>query len=760
MATEEAARAPGREERRGWRRHVRRSVAALLAACALGAAGCGDSPTSADPVQQVVIEPATPEVALGETVQLTATVRDASGQPLAGRAVVWTSGDPATAVVDGNGLVTPARAGRVQIAASSEGQSGIVEVRITPKRVRTVTIELSANRVEVGDTVAVQVAATAADGERLSDRPSSITSSASGVAAVTASGSVVAVAPGSAQITADVEGVGAGATIEVVPAAATTITLSSAEVQLAPDQTTTIGVTARDRRGNVLSGRAASFTSSATGIATVDAGGTIRGVAPGTAIVTVKVEQAEATVTVRVTDPPTPLPAPVARIDLSTGDFTLTVNDTRTVGATLRDAAGNALADRPVAWSSSNTSVASVSATGLVRGIAPGTARIDVRAEGVTASVNVTVSAAPVTPPPPAPVARVTVAPGTVSLAVGATRTLTATTTDASGSPLAGRAVSWSSSATSVATVTSAGLVRAVGPGTATITATSEGVSGTASVTVTAPVARIDLSTGDFTLTVGETRTVGATPRDAAGNALADRPVTWSSSNTSVASVSPTGVVSALGPGTARIDVRSEDVTVSVTVTVTPVPVGRVTVTPGTVSLEVGATRALTATTADAAGNPLSGRTVSWSSSATSVATVNGSGLVTAVGVGTATITATSEGVSGTASVTVTAPPAVPGPPVRLEIVSGNEQAGLRNAELADPLVVRAVDAAGRPVPGVFILWTPSDGGVATPGLALTNEAGEASTRWRLSDKNGGQQMRASAIGVPSITFTAVARSR
>jgi hypothetical protein len=128
--------------------------------------------------------------------------------------------------------------------------------------------------------------------------------------------------------------------------------------------------------------------------------------------------------------------------------------------------------------------------------------------------------------------------------------------------------------------------------------------------------------------------------------------------------------------------------------------------------------------------------------------------------VGTATITATSEGVSGTASVTVTAPPAVPGPPVRLEIVSGNEQAGLRNAELADPLVVRAVDAAGRPVPGVFILWTPSDGGVATPGLALTNEAGEASTRWRLSDKNGGQQMRASAIGVPSITFTAVARNR
>jgi uncharacterized protein YjdB len=143
---------------------------------------------------------------------------------------------------------------------------------------------------------------------------------------------------------------------------------------------------------------------------------------------------------------------------------------------------------------------------------------------------------------------------------------------------------------------------------------------------VTAPVARIDLSTGDFTLRVGETRTVGATPRDAAGSALTDRLVTWSSSNTSVASVSPTGLVSALGPGTARIDVRSEDVTVSVTVTVTPVPVGRVTVTPATVSLEVGATRALTATTADAAGNPLSGRTVSWSSSATSVATVNGWG--------------------------------------------------------------------------------------------------------------------------------------
>jgi Bacterial Ig-like domain (group 2) len=91
------------------------------------------------------------------------------------------------------------------------------------------------------------------------------------------------------------------------------------------------------------------------------------------------------------------------------------------------------------------------------------------------------------------------------------------------------------------------------------------------------------------------------------------------------------------------------------TTTVSTVPVvASVAVSPGTGSMTVGQTLQLTATPKDASGNPLMGQVVTWASSAPAVATVNGSGLVTAVAAGTATITATSGGQSGTAAVTVT----------------------------------------------------------------------------------------------------------
>src|SRR5207245_4576237 len=89
-------------------------------------------------------------------------------------------------------------------------------------------------------------------------------------------------------------------------------------------------------------------------------------------------------------------------------------------------------------------------------------------------------------------------------------------------------------------------------------------------------------------------------------------------------------------------------------ITVTSVPVASVTVSPAPASVQAGQTLQLTATPKDVNGNPLTGRTITWSSSNTSVATVNSSGLVSGVVAGSATITATSEGQSGTAAITVT----------------------------------------------------------------------------------------------------------
>src|SRR6266550_1328070 len=95
-------------------------------------------------------------------------------------------------------------------------------------------------------------------------------------------------------------------------------------------------------------------------------------------------------------------------------------------------------------------------------------------------------------------------------------------------------------------------------------------------------------------------------------------------------------------------------VTWSVTGTCAPPAIASVVVSPASATVPVGQTLQLTATPEDANGNPLSGRTVSWSSGSTAFATVSGSGLVTGVAAGSATITATSEGQSGSASVRVT----------------------------------------------------------------------------------------------------------
>src|SRR5206468_839509 len=129
------------------------------------------------------------------------------------------------------------------------------------------------------------------------------------------------------------------------------------------------------------------------------------------------------------------------------------------------------------------------------------------------------------------------------------------------------------------------------------------------------------------------------------------RTVTWASSNPSVAAVSNAGLVSAVSPGSATITATSEGTNGTSSITVTNIPVVSVDVTPATATVQAGQTVQLTATPRDANGAALSGRAVSWSSSNTSVATVSSSGLVSGVTLGSATISATSEGKTGTASI-------------------------------------------------------------------------------------------------------------
>ncbi len=209
-------------------------------------------------------------------------------------------------------------------------------------------------------------------------------------------------------------------------------------------------------------------------------------------------------------------------------------------------------------------------------------------------------------------------------------------------------------------TISAAGLYTAgqtAGPYRVVATVSGGGaLTDTAAVTITTiPVASVTVSPTTAGIQVGATQQFTAVPKDAAGNTLTGRVVTWASSNTAIATVSSSGVVSGKAAGSATITATSETKSSTAAVTVTNVPVASVTVSPASASLLVGATQQFTAVTKDAAGNTLTGRTVTWASSNTAVAMVSGSGLATGMAGGPATITATSEGQSGPAALTITA---------------------------------------------------------------------------------------------------------
>src|SRR5690606_36600409 len=136
------------------------------------------------------------------------------------------------------------------------------------------------------------------------------------------------------------------------------------------------------------------------------------------------------------------------------------------------------------------------------------------------------------------PVAQVSVSPATPALFVGDVVQLRASLTAADGSVLTGRQVAWTTSAAGVASVDNTGNVKGIAAGTATITATSEGVRGSATVAVSLrPVATLTVIPADTTLFTGETATLVVELKAADGTVLTGTPVTWSSSASGIASV-------------------------------------------------------------------------------------------------------------------------------------------------------------------------------------------------------------------------------
>jgi len=176
-------------------------------------------------------------------------------------------------------------------------------------------------------------------------------------------------------------------------------------------------------------------------------------------------------------------------------------------------------------------------------------------------------SAAPVT------VESVLVSPASLNLAPGQSNTLTATALDKAGAPISGRTATWTSSTPSVATVSAAGVVSGVSDGVTSITGTINGKSASAAIIVRTPVASVLVTPSTASMIIGGTPVqLTAVPRDPGGNALAGRTVQWSSASPAIATVSSTGLVTGIGPGTATISATSEGTVGNASVAVTQNP--------------------------------------------------------------------------------------------------------------------------------------------------------------------------------------------
>ena len=321
-------------------------------------------------------------------------------------------------------------------------------------------------------------------------------------------------------------------------------------------------------------------------------------------------------------------------------------------------------------------------------------------------------------PDPPRPTA-VTVSPATAQLAaLGATVQLSAEVRDQNGQVMAGATVAWASDNAPVATVDGSGLVTTAGNGAATITATAGSASGTATVTVAQEVSAVVVSPPVDTLVArGDTVRLAAEASDANGHPVAGAELSWASSDTTVAAVDAGGLVTAAGNGAATITATVGAVSGTATVTVAQ-RVSAVAVTPAADTLLAGDTLRLSAVAADANRHPVAGAEFSWASSDTSVAVVDGAGLVTGVGPGQAAVTATAAGVTGRADLTVVAPA-----PTTIAVTP--DTVALTALGQTAQLTAEVRDQAGRAMEGVTVAWSSGDKTVAAvDSVGLVTAAG------------------------------------
>ena len=560
-------------------------------------------------VSSVSLDKTSVSLNVGESVTLAATVKPDNAT---NKTVSWSSSNASVASVDASGKVSAVAEGTATITAKAGDKSATCSVTVTKKVVAVESVTLDKSSLELNEGETATLTATVKP-DNASDKTVTWSSSKTSVATVDANGKVTAVAEGNATITAKAGNKSATCSVTVTKnvVAVESITLDKSSLELTEGETATLTATVKpDNATN----KTVTWTSSSSSIATVDQNGKITAVSEGTATITAKAGDKTASCTVTVKKKV----VAVESVTLDKSSLELTEGETATLTASVKpDNATN----KTVTWSSSNQSVATVDQNGTVTAVAEGNTTITAKAGDKTATCSVTVKKNTVA------VESVTLDKSSLELTEGETATLTATVKPDNAT---NKTVTWSSDKTSVATVDANGKVTAVAEGTATITAKAGDKTATCSVTVKKNVIAVESVTLDITYTIlntGETLTLTATVKP--DNAT-DKTVTWSSSNSSVATVDANGKVTAVAQGTAIVTAKAGDKTATCTVIVmkTDIPVESITLDITFTILNTGETLTLTATVKpDNATN----KTVTWSSSNPTIAAVDQNGIVTAL---------------------------------------------------------------------------------------------------------------------------------
>ena len=344
------------------------------------------------------------------------------------------------------------------------------------------------------------------------------------------------------------------------------------------------------------------------------------------------------------------------------------------------------------------------------------------------------------TGPTEAAVATVEVTPSAQTItAFGNTVQLTAVAKDAQGGTLSGKTFSWTSSATGVAAVNASGVVTAAGNGTATITATTDGVSGSVSVAVaqqpaqlairtqpsgaasgqpfvTQPVIEVQDANGNV-VTIDNSTIVTAALTQGSGTLEGTLTATAAAGIAAFTDLEISGTVGDYG---LTFSAANLDVATSGVFPVSPGAIAEITLTPTADTLRaLGDATQLTATARDVSGNDVPDAVFTWTSSDVSIATVDASGVVTAIGNGLATITVTADNVFAAAAL------AVAQAVTRVAVTPGTDTLTSIGASRLFSAV--AFDANDSTVANAVFLWLSSNHIVAivdTAGLATATGEG------------------------------------